>query len=312
MARPQGLWQRWLYAAKPGSWPKLLVPMALGQAMGVATLGALRWDSLAFGWAFTILDLLFIVFLNDYFDRRVDTIKREMFPEGCSPKTIPDRILPAWSLLVAGAVAGGAALALAVWAEAALGRPYLSLAVVAAGLVFAAYSLPPLRLNYRGGGEWLEMIGVGALLPAFNAYLVCDLDAAMCLTVLPAFCALSLASALASGLSDEQSDRVGGKHTLASDRGNAAVRRRVEGLTLFAALLWAMSARLRSDLIPLAFAVLGVVIVIVNWRRMRRCSALAQTNAFEHLGRYKALLHHAIWRGALVIALGIALAGVAG
>ena len=37
--------------------------------------------------------------------------------------------------------------------------------------VFVAYTLPPLRLNYRGGGELLEMLGVGLALPLYNVYL---------------------------------------------------------------------------------------------------------------------------------------------
>ena len=154
------------------------------------------------------------------------------------------------------------------------------------------------------------MLGVGAFLPLFNAYLVADVDHRVALAVLPGFCALSLASALASGLSDEVSDRAGGKHTYASERGNAFVRRRVEGLTLFGALLWAMSARVVAPVISLPFAVLGVSIVLINWRRMRRCSGAAGTNAFSAQGRYKLLLHHAIWRGASALALGIALGGV--
>ena len=30
------VWRRWWYAAKPDSWPKLLVPTLLGQALGLA------------------------------------------------------------------------------------------------------------------------------------------------------------------------------------------------------------------------------------------------------------------------------------
>lgn len=308
---PQALGRRWLYAAKPGSWPKLLVPMVLGQAMGIAALGGIRPASVAFGALFTLLDLLFIVFLNDYFDRRVDRLKREMFPDGCSPKTIPDAILPAKALLIAGLAAGAAALGLAAWAEVVLQRPHLFWGALGALGIFVAYSLPPLRLNYRGGGEWLEMLGVGLLLPLYNAYAVADLNVTVCLAVLPGFCALSLASALASGLSDEESDRLGGKHTVASDSGNATVRRRCEDLMLLGALLWAMSARVCAEVIPLPFAFAGVVIVIVNWHRMRKCSSSATTNAFAAQGRYKALLHHAVWRGAAVLALGIALGAVA-
>ena len=56
--------QRWLYAIKPASWPKLLVPFAFGQALG--TWNGLSLGALAVGAAFTVLDLLFIVFLNDW------------------------------------------------------------------------------------------------------------------------------------------------------------------------------------------------------------------------------------------------------
>ena len=46
--------------------------------------------------------------------------------------------------------------------------PYLGLAGL---VVFAAYSFAPLRLNYRGGGEILEVVGVGILLPLTGYYI---------------------------------------------------------------------------------------------------------------------------------------------
>ncbi|MEB3327874.1 MAG: hypothetical protein VKQ33_01435 [Candidatus Sericytochromatia bacterium] len=49
---------------------------------------------------------MFIVPLDDWADARVDRLKREMFPTGCSPKTIPDGVLPAPG---AGGEAGGGA-----------------------------------------------------------------------------------------------------------------------------------------------------------------------------------------------------------
>lgn len=153
MAKPEGLWARWVYAAKPGSWPKLLVPMLLGQAMGVAAYGALRVEAIVVGAAFTVFDLLYIVFLNDFFDRRVDAVKREMFPQGCSPKTIPDGILPAGALLAAGVASGLAVLAVAGYAELVLGRPHLLLGGVGALLIFAIYSAPPFASTTAAAGS---------------------------------------------------------------------------------------------------------------------------------------------------------------
>ena len=69
-------WRRWVYAAKPASWPKLLVPSLLGQGLGVAATGHLDVAALLLGLVFSVFDLLFIVFLNDWGDRDVDRIKR--------------------------------------------------------------------------------------------------------------------------------------------------------------------------------------------------------------------------------------------
>lgn len=160
---------RWLYAAKVDSWPKLLAPFALGQAIGLGAGGGLSLAGLSFGLAFTIFDLLFVVFLNDWSDREVDALKRKMFPRGCSPKTIPDGILPAYALLFAGLGAGALALVVAAIGGVVLDRPRFLPLAAASLAVFAAYSLPPLRLNYRGGGELLEMVGVGAVLPYLAA-----------------------------------------------------------------------------------------------------------------------------------------------
>ncbi len=170
----RSLRERWVHAAKPDSWGKLLVPFVLGQAMGLgpALEGAgVSIVAVLLGLAFVVLDLLFIVFLNDWGDREVDAIKRRMFPDGCSPKTIPDGILSARALLLAGLGAGALALLVAALASSLLDRPLLVPAALGALAIFVAYTLPPLRLNYRGGGELCEMLGVGVVLPWIEAYL---------------------------------------------------------------------------------------------------------------------------------------------
>ncbi|MCA9583105.1 MAG: prenyltransferase, partial [Myxococcales bacterium] len=209
---PGGVLSRWVFALKPQSWPKLLVPAALGQALGVAHTERWSWPPLIVGVLFTVFGGAFIVLANDWADQEVDRLKRDMFPAAGSPKTIPDGVLGERSVAKGAAVAAGFAASVAV-----LGALWLSVASLAwLGLggiaVFAAYSLPPLRLNYRGGGEFLEAFGVGVVLPLFNAVAQggspANWAAAM---ALPGFSCLALASALASGLSDEESDRAGGK-----------------------------------------------------------------------------------------------------
>ena len=189
--------------------------------------------------AFTICELLFVVFLNDWADQRVDRIKRQMFPDDCSPKTIPDEILPASSLLTAGMLAGLTALSVAVAAALLLARPGLGWAGLGLQAMFLAYSFGPVRLNYRGGGEWLEGLGVGLALPCFHLFMQSGASVWVReLWLLPGFCLLAFASAMASGLADEQSDRRGGKRTYASEYGNRATRAMVERLVFAACLIW--------------------------------------------------------------------------
>ncbi|MCC5886084.1 MAG: prenyltransferase [Gammaproteobacteria bacterium] len=304
-----GTGARWRYALKPASWPKLLVPTLLGQVLGVQAAGALSWPGLLLGVVFTLALGTFIVLMNDWGDREVDAIKRRMFPDGGSPKTIPDGILPAPALLRMGGAAGlGAVLVaylLGVWIE----RPWLGWLGLLCVLTFVAYSLPPLALNYRGGGEALEALGVGLLLPLFHGHAQAGVFWAAEWWVLTGFVALSLASALASGLSDEASDRVGGKRTLATQAGNAVTRRSTEALVLLGAGLWLL-AGLWMPAIALWAMVPGVLAVLGFSTGMFRISSRATTGAFQAQGEYKQWLHRAIWSGALLVAAGLLAADI--
>jgi 1,4-dihydroxy-2-naphthoate octaprenyltransferase/chlorophyll synthase len=280
--------------------------MLLGQALGVAAAGRLDPVALALGLGFTVCELLFVVFLNDWSDRRVDRIKRQMFPDDCSPKTIPDGLLPGNAVLGAGLVAGVLAVGLAFYAQVTLDRPGLGVAGLGLLALFMAYSFPPLRLNYRGGGEWLEGLGVGVALPWFQLVLQGGEVWAWELWLLPGFCLLAFASAVASGLADGQSDRRGGKRTYASEYGNRAARALVERLVLAAALVWAVTMRI-SGVIPVLVGALAVIVVLVNWRRLRKLSAEAKTNAFAAQRLYKHFLHQAQWRSAVLISIAITL-----
>lgn len=298
-------WSRWSFALKPASWPKLLVPMALGQAIGIDATGAVSLAGLAIGAAFTVLDLAFVVLINDWGDQRVDRIKRSMFPES-SRKTIPDRVLDARTVMVAGAIAGAMAIAVAFAGEVGLDRPGLGVAAIGALGLFVAYTLPPLRLNYRGGGELLEALGVGVVLPWINAYAQSGRPLAPGLVVLPGFAILALSSAIASGLADERSDRRGGKRTFATAIGNPLSRRLIEVLAVVGPITWAITGWLApgAPTLPLLAAAGAGLLGIAA---LRAASAAAQTDAFEAQRIYKGALHRLIGESALVLAGGMAL-----
>lgn len=294
--------RRWIFALKPPSWPKLLVPALLGQAIGVAATGRIEVAGLVLGLAFTAADLAYVVLLNDWGDERVDALKRRMFPESCGPKTIPDGVLDARSVLYAGLGAGALALAIAVIGQLMLARPGLFVGGLVCLAIFVAYTLPPIKLNYRGGGEVLEMLGVGLALPWINAYFQGGDPLPSGLAVLPAFALMALASAVASGLADEESDRIGGKRTFATLLGNAQARGAAEQLVLSGALVWAAMPLWAPGLLPPVLVAVPVAVVIHHVARLRRLSRGASTGMFAGQRTYKEQLHLAIWRGTVVLA----------
>lgn len=296
---------RWRFALKPASWPKLLVPFALGQAIGIDATGRLSWLGLGLALAFTAADAVFVVTLNDFGDREVDAIKRRMFPK-TSPKTLPDGVLSPLALLLAGVAAGLVALAIGGLSALVLDRPLAPVAALVALALFVAYTLPPLRLNYRGGGELLEAIGVGLVLPWLSAYLQSGRAWMPALDVLPGFACLALASAVASGLSDERSDREGGKRTFATMMGNGAARRLVTIALVLAALAWIGAATIPRGT-PTMPLLVGAGVVLLALPALSRAGALAVTDAFEAQGSFKRALHRTSWEAALTLALFLAL-----
>lgn len=295
-ALPRTAATRWLYALKPMSWPKLFVPTLVGQAIGAVEATSFSVAALAVGLAFTALDTCAIVLLNDWGDRDVDAIKRARFPDGCSPKTIPDAILGARSVLAGGIASVVALLAFALACGPRLERPALGSFALGAAALFGAYTFRPLALNYRGGGELIEALGVGVVLPTAQAYLQSgELFSPSMRVLSPALFALALSSALASGLSDEESDREGKKSTFTTRFGNGPVRRAVELCLALGALLLACAAALLPRMLS-PCALLAALVVAAHLPKLRRQSPAATTNAFAAQGAYKATLHSALWR----------------
>lgn len=308
---PRSPLERWRFALKPASWPKLLVPALLGHGLGVDVTGSIAWGALALGLVLTALDTVFVVCLNDWGDQKVDALKRRMFPES-SPKTIPDGVLPASVLAFAGITAGIFALVLAALFGPLLGRPLLLPMMAGALGLFWLYSLPPIRLNYRGGGELLEAIGVGLALPLLSSYLQSGALAPPSVSMLLGWTLLALSSAVASGLSDERSDAAGGKRTFVTWLGNARSRTLIEVLALVGPLLWLGAAFFIESGPPKMLGILAALFAFDEWWTLKRRSHDAQTDAFASLQHYKAALHALIWRAGLVWALGFSVGPLLG
>ena len=303
MSVPTSSLGRWLSACKPASWGKLFLPALLGQAIGVYDSGIFNVASFVVGTLLVVLLLVFIVLLNDWGDQKVDAIKRKLFAEHCSPKTIVDGILPARSLLVAGVSAGMLAILVSVVAGEILHRPDLGLATLCCLAVFVAYTLPPIALNYRGGGELLEMVGVGVALPLLQAYVQSGEWLTPATIVLGGYAVMSLGSAIASGLSDEESDRIGGKRTWVTMVGNPGARSSVQFCLVSGALLWVAGDVFSPGAVSRWIVVVALLPLAWNLLALFSANAPAFTNQFKAQARYKRYLHRAIWHSGLIMSL---------
>jgi 1,4-dihydroxy-2-naphthoate octaprenyltransferase/chlorophyll synthase len=125
------------------------------------------------------------------------------------------------------------------------------------------------------------------------------------LSWLPGFTLLSFASAVASGLSDEESDRAGGKKTLASVFGNGVARRAVEICVVAGLVAWLLVPLVASGRSAAVPAVVAVAVGAVLAWPLRLASPLAVTGAWDAQRRYKAHLHRSIWGGVLALAVGL-------
>lgn len=105
-----------------------------------------------------------------------------------------------------------------------------------------AYSFPPLRFSYRGGGELLQMVGVGVVLPLYGYTSQGGDPGRFPLIYFAPLLPLQLACALSTALPDAPSDRAGRKHTLAVLWGLGPAKAVVIGLYTLAlgiyAALW--------------------------------------------------------------------------
>lgn len=212
----------WVRAARPLAHANIAPPLVLGQALAFAVTGAFSWRSAALVHAIGLLDHLVIVFTNDLADRETDADNQTYsLVSGGSRVLVEGALSPravgraAWL-----AVAGLLALGLG-WAPQ---RPALAWLVPAALALIWAYSCPPLRLSYRGGGEWLQALGLGVVLPLIGYVGQAGSLAAMPWDALLPLLLLGLGGHVVTALPDRPSDARAAKRTIPVRIGLAPAR----------------------------------------------------------------------------------------
>ena len=237
-------------ACRPLAHGNIAPPILYGQALAIAAGAEPSLAMFALAHAFGVLDHVAIVCTNDLADREDDA--RNLAPtlfSGGSRVLVEGKLAPR----TVGAMAGSTAVGLVALSLAlAPSRPLLPWLAVAALLLLTAYCHPPLRLSYRGGGEWLQGLGVGVVLPLVGFHAQGAGLALPWASLVPSF-VLGVAGHVMTALPDAPADRLAGKRTWPVRRGEARARRELVGLV-------ALGIALGAAMLPLGGA--GAVLAL--------------------------------------------------
>jgi len=209
----------WIQASRPFSNTNIIFPLLLGQAFAFHSSKSLHVLFFFLILLYGLVDQLFIVFMNDAADHDADILNTAPTLFSGGSRVIPEGKLNRHELMIAGFVniVFVSTIGLYFYAHS---RPLMPLLFTIGLLLLWAYSYAPLKLNYRGGGELLQGIGCGLLLPLIGYYTQAGTGRNYPWIFFIGFALLHTASSIATSLADIPADTIAGKKTLAVQVGN--------------------------------------------------------------------------------------------
>ncbi len=231
-----GIPRAWLQASRMPSQLYIVLPLLLGQSMAYAQ-GHFSWKIFVLCHLYGLSVQLFIVFANDVADLETDTINRTYNIFSGGSRVLVDNSLSRTSLALAAFLFGF----FCVFIGVALGWFWNNwgplLLILTGHLLVWAYSYRPLRLSYRGGGEFMQMLGVGGLLPVMGFLAHSGSLSSISWPLVGLVLLLALTCAMSTSLPDEPSDRISSKKSSTVIFGNRINQRLILVLNGFALTL---------------------------------------------------------------------------
>ena len=201
----------WLQAARIPSQLYLALSLLMGHALYFENWGYLNW-SLVIGFGlFGICLQLYIVFGNDVADFETDKLNQTSTIFSGGSRVLVEKALSIKQLKKAYFLMLSLSLCLGTILSIYCQSKQVFLLTLVALLLLWMYSYPPIKLSYRGGGEILQAIGLGLILPcmAFIGQGGQGIPLDIMLALIPSH----LACAIGTSLADEPSDRLSQKRT---------------------------------------------------------------------------------------------------
>ncbi|GAB6058324.1 hypothetical protein JCM31598_14410 [Desulfonatronum parangueonense] len=175
----------------------------------------MNWAVLLLCHAYGLTNQLFIVFANDVADVETDRANTTFTIFSGGSRVLVRGLLPRNHLAIAALVCALLALLSGLVLQVLSGTWQPLLLIIAGLWLLWAYSFPPFRLSYRGGGEFLQMLGVGLVLPLIGYTAQSGGMSGFGWAFLVPVLLLSLTCAMSTALPDEPSDRKSRKRSSA-------------------------------------------------------------------------------------------------
>ena len=194
-------------------------------------------------------------------------IRDRVYPKLIESRVLPEGLLSPNNVLCAGLISAICVIMVALLLVKMGCIQILPLSLLGLALLWA-YSFPPLKLNYRGGGEVLEVLGTGCLLPVLGAFVASptwNFDKAYYLLPILIYATIS---SFASSLKHEPADRENGKKTVCVLFGSSFVRRVIWALQILSRI-WCGLLFLSGEygLYAMVFSAIIPAIPMYNTRR---------------------------------------------
>ncbi|MEW6571706.1 MAG: prenyltransferase [Nitrospirota bacterium] len=149
----------WLRAARLKLHILGMLPVLVGSLTGARKTGIFNIPSFIFAELITLFVLMATAFANDYADAETDRLNRDFNIFSGGSRAIPEGLISESQMLLATFTASVVSLSLSILFLVLLeGHPSVLLLNLIGLFVGIQYSLPPLRINYRGLGEILVML----------------------------------------------------------------------------------------------------------------------------------------------------------
>ncbi|MEO0421608.1 MAG: prenyltransferase [Pseudomonadota bacterium] len=257
----------WVRAARPAAQSNIAPSLILGQVLALALVGQFSWSIFAWLLLFGVFDQLYIVFANDVADVETDRRNHTATPFSGGSRVLTDGQLSRRDLAIAALLCAVLLVSVTGVLAVAYARPLAPIFAGLAVLLLWAYSYRPLRLSYRGGGELLQVLGIGVVLPTLGYYAQAGTLSAFPWLLLLATLPMQLAGAIGTALPDEPSDRESAKRTLAVRLGQGGAQRLALALQLLASATFVAVSPL-----PIGRLAAGAVIAVptllaaIQWR----------------------------------------------